>query len=247
MPNIKKINLLGQTYDIIDATALHDANAFDAANSAAQALTDAKSYTDNKISALGNYLTYKGSKNSEAEIKAITSAKVGDVWLNSDDGSEWVCIVAITDTANANAWEKLGYTISAASPTHTHTVTVDQPTSYTQSVYSMSSDGSVVAGTAASFTRGSFNGGSFTQGKDIFAAGTTPCVYTYNESAETLTISNGTAPSFTQGVDNFTAATHADDVFSANTPTVVTLPSRTEIKDLWKGKTTKSYDTSAPV
>ena len=40
---------------------------------------------------------------------------------------------------------------------------------------------------------------------------------------------------------------HADDVFSANTPTAVTLPSRTEIKDLWKGKTTKSYDTSAPV
>ena len=65
-------------------------------------------YVDTKISNLGQYMTLKGSATSEAEIKAKTSAKAGDVWINTADSSEWVCTKTIT-AATANAWEKLGY------------------------------------------------------------------------------------------------------------------------------------------
>ncbi|MBR0470778.1 MAG: hypothetical protein IJJ55_06150 [Clostridia bacterium] len=101
----------------------------------------------------------------------------------------------------------------------------------TDTVYSMTSAGSVTAGVAASysqgtdtfnantptvidttkfsggsFTRGSFSGGSFTQGTDSFTAPS------YTVTSETLTIG---AASFTQGSDSFTAATHAADSFTA--------------------------------
>lgn len=71
-------------------------------------------YVNSKISSLGSYMEFKGSKTSEANIKAITSAKAGDVWLNSADGSEWVCKETIT-AAKATAWEKLGYNIDLSS------------------------------------------------------------------------------------------------------------------------------------
>lgn len=66
-----------------------------------------KTYVDNQISGLGQVLNYKGTKTSEAQIKAITSAKVGDVWINTADNSEWVCKEAIS-AAKASAWEQLG-------------------------------------------------------------------------------------------------------------------------------------------
>lgn len=84
----------------------------------------------------------------------------------------------------------------------------------TTDVYSMTSAGSVTAGTAntptvidttkfsgGSFTRGSFSGGSFTQGTDSFTANTPTVINT----------SKFSAGSFTQGTDSF----------SANTPTVI--------------------------
>lgn len=76
--------------------------------SAAIAERAAKDYADNLISALGSYLTLRGTKNSEQEIKAISAAERGDVYINTDDNSEWVCIEPIS-AANASAWEKLGY------------------------------------------------------------------------------------------------------------------------------------------
>ena len=75
------------------------------------ALNSAKSYTDTKISGLGAILNFKGTKTSESDIKELTSAKVGDVWINTADNSEWVCTTTIS-AATPSAWEKLGPTIN---------------------------------------------------------------------------------------------------------------------------------------
>ena len=69
-----------------------------------------KAYVDGLIAGLGHVLNFKGTKTSETAIKAITSATIGDVWINTADGSEWFCKQTIT-TATATAWEKLGFTI----------------------------------------------------------------------------------------------------------------------------------------
>lgn len=74
------------------------------------ALNSAKSYTDTKISGLGAILNFKGTKPSESAIKELISAKVGDVWINTADNSEWVCTTTIS-AATPSAWEKLGPTI----------------------------------------------------------------------------------------------------------------------------------------
>ena len=52
-------------------------------------------------------LNWQGVKDTTDEIKAIASAKKGDVWHSNGDGSEWVCTQDIT-TANADAWTELG-------------------------------------------------------------------------------------------------------------------------------------------
>lgn len=52
-------------------------------------------------------LNWRGVKDTTDEIKAITSAKKGDVWHSNGDGSEWVCTQDIT-AANADAWTELG-------------------------------------------------------------------------------------------------------------------------------------------
>ena len=70
----------------------------------------AKQYVDDAISGLGSILRFKGTKTSEAAIKAVAPASKGDVWINTADNSEWVCIENIT-TASDSAWEKLGPTI----------------------------------------------------------------------------------------------------------------------------------------
>lgn len=59
---------------------------------------------NNKIVGL---LHWQGVKDTTDEIKAITSAKKGDVWHSNGDGSEWVCTQDIT-AANADAWTELG-------------------------------------------------------------------------------------------------------------------------------------------
>lgn len=76
--------------------------------SAAIAEQAAKDYADNLISALGSYLTLRGTRESEADIKAITDAEAGDVYINISDNSEWVCVESIS-VASPMAWEKLGY------------------------------------------------------------------------------------------------------------------------------------------
>ena len=63
---------------------------------------------NNKIVGL---LNWRGVKDTTSEIKAITSAKKGDVWHSNGDGSEWVCTKDI-DTADASAWTELGTPIN---------------------------------------------------------------------------------------------------------------------------------------
>ena len=74
-------------------------------------------YVDSKIAGITNVFTYKGTKTSLSAIQSITNAKIGDVWLNSSDSSEYVCIKNIT-SADSTAWEKLGAlnTVGATGP-----------------------------------------------------------------------------------------------------------------------------------
>ena len=94
----------------------------------------------------------------------------------------------------------------------------------TTDVYSMTSAGSVTAGTAnvptvintskfsgGSFSRGAFNGGSFTQGIDSFTQNTPTVINTSKFSGGSFSRGAFNGGSFTQGVDSFTQ----------NTPTVI--------------------------
>ena len=52
-------------------------------------------------------LNWQGVKDTTDEIKAIASAKKGDVWHSNEDGSEWVCTEDLS-TVNDSAWTELG-------------------------------------------------------------------------------------------------------------------------------------------
>lgn len=52
-------------------------------------------------------LNWQGVKDTEAAIKAIASAKKGDVYHANDKGSEWVCTKDIS-AADASVWTELG-------------------------------------------------------------------------------------------------------------------------------------------
>ena len=68
-----------------------------------------KDYADGLISDLGTIMKFKGTVASETALKAIASAKAGEVYVVTADGSEWVCKEDIT-AAKASAWEKFGTT-----------------------------------------------------------------------------------------------------------------------------------------
>lgn len=217
MANISKIKLPNVTdpYQLIDNTALHSSDInttvtststekVGSASAVKQAYdkgVEAYNHADSLFEQLGSFLTFKGTKATAAEIKALTSARVGDVWLETTGHSEWICIKAINGTASASSWEELGIEISAASTTHTHTITRT-----TGTVSKVKTSGSVTAGTAPSFK----------QGTDSFSANTPTAVsVTQVNGNVTISVTDGTAASFTQGKDSFTAGT---------TPSNVTLP-----------------------
>lgn len=66
-----------------------------------------KAYVDAIVASIESVLKFKGTKQTVAEIKAIASAHVGDVWICAADNSEWVCIEEIT-SAKESAWEEFG-------------------------------------------------------------------------------------------------------------------------------------------
>lgn len=74
----------------------------------ASAQTGLSGLSSNLSSNSYKFLTYKGNTLTEAQIKALTSAKVGDFYLASDNGTAYICITAISGTASESSWEKAG-------------------------------------------------------------------------------------------------------------------------------------------
>lgn len=108
-----------KSYADTKKTEAVSAAATDAATKANKALADAKSYADTKVSALGAVYKTKGSITA-ANLKALTSAAVGDVYNVTDavtiDGKAYpagvnvVCVTAFStaiDPANTKNWDAL--------------------------------------------------------------------------------------------------------------------------------------------
>lgn len=108
-----------KSYADTKKTEAVSAAATDATTKANTALTSAKSYADEKVSALGSVYTTKGSCTA-AQLKALTSAKAGDVWNITDaitiDGKAYpagvnvVCVTAFSaaiDPATTKNWDAL--------------------------------------------------------------------------------------------------------------------------------------------
>lgn len=128
MANISKIKLpdVAAPYQLVDSTALHSSDidttvtststekvgsasavkqAYDTAFEARKEALNLQTGLNNNIY---SFLTYKDNTHTEAQIKALTSAKVGDFYIASDTGTAWVCVTAINGTASASSWEKAG-------------------------------------------------------------------------------------------------------------------------------------------
>lgn len=108
-----------KSYADTKKTEAVNAAATDATTKANSALASAKSYADEKVSALGSVYTTKGSCTA-AQLKALTSAKAGDVWNITDaitiDGKAYpagvnaVCVTAFSaaiDPATTKNWDAL--------------------------------------------------------------------------------------------------------------------------------------------
>ena len=108
-----------KSYADTKKTEAVSAAATDATTKANTALASAKSYADEKVSALGSVYTTKGSCTA-AKLKALTSAKAGDVWNITDaitiDGKAYpagvnvVCVTAFSaaiDPATTKNWDAL--------------------------------------------------------------------------------------------------------------------------------------------
>lgn len=108
-----------KSYADTKKTEAVSAAATDATTKANSALASAKSYADEKVSALGSVYKTKGSCTA-AQLKALTSAKAGDVWNITDavtiDGKAYpagvnvVCVTAFSaaiDPAATKNWDAL--------------------------------------------------------------------------------------------------------------------------------------------
>lgn len=108
-----------KSYADTKKTEAVSAAATDATTKANSALASAKRYADQKVSALGSVYTTKGSCTA-AQLKALSSAKAGDVWNITDavtiDGKAYpagvnvVCVTAFSaaiDPAATKNWDAL--------------------------------------------------------------------------------------------------------------------------------------------
>ena len=164
---------------------------------------------------------YKIATTAQGHVASVTAVTKGDL----------TALGVITGGSNA----KSAVTIS--------------PT--TTSVYSMTTDGAVTAGTANVPTKidtTKFNAGSFTRG--TFSQGTLPTLnfaIDANDSGNLkITFSQGTLP--THAADSYTAPSLGSGFYTAgtaNTPTAVTLPQRTQVSGLWNGYNTGVNNTYA--
>ena len=98
--NFKKITLpngdVGTVYDE------------EAQGIAAAASSSASKLNTNLNNNTYKFLTYMDNTHTEAQIKALPSAKVGEFYIASDTGTAWICVTAINGTASASSWEKAG-------------------------------------------------------------------------------------------------------------------------------------------
>lgn len=164
---------------------------------------------------------YKIATTAQGHVASVTAVTKGDL----------TALGVITGGSNA----KSAVTIS--------------PT--TTSVYSMTTDGAVTAGTANVPTKidtTKFNAGSFTRG--TFSQGTLPTLtfsIDANDSGNLkIGFSQGTLP--THAADSYTAPSLGSGFYTAgtaNTPTAVTLPTRTQVSGLWNGYNTGVNNTFA--
>lgn len=88
--------------------------AADEAGAASKAYDDAKTYADQLIADLGTIMHFEGVAATEADLKStVTTPKKGDVWIVSEDGSEWVYSGESVDASHpydTTKWEKFGST-----------------------------------------------------------------------------------------------------------------------------------------
>ena len=114
----KKANLVdgkvsSEELPIVTSLKQEDYTTIPSAKLVDEALTAVGNTLEEKINnKVVGLLNWQGVKSTTSEIKAITSAKKGDVWHSNGDGSEWVCIKEDgISTADATAWEELGTSI----------------------------------------------------------------------------------------------------------------------------------------
>lgn len=203
------------SYALVDglATVAHSGSFLDLSNTPTidSAMSDSstnavqnsviKSYVDTKVAGLGSVMNYKGTKASEAAIKAITEAKIGDVWINTADNSEWVCITTIDGTASAAAWEKLGPTIDLSGYALKSELGALAYVDTAEGDYTPAGTIAVGSGTA-NYTPG----GAITPGT---------LSVTLNEATITPIAAVGTLPS--HGTDTFVAPTFTSGAFTEGT------------------------------
>lgn len=113
--NISQIKLPdGNIYDIHDAAALHNLDFI-------------------------QVMEFKGARDNEAAIKALTNQPAGAVYHASAEGTEWLCITDIGATANSAAWEEMGNPLV---DNHIHDLNI---TASAQLQSNISANGSVTA------------------------------------------------------------------------------------------------------
>lgn len=160
----------GTTYDIHDSQAIHSIEEL--------GLSAALVFKGTKEKG-------SGSTSGAAQILALTSAKVGDVWLDKDTNTEYVCVKALSGTADATAWEKMGNIHDAASTTHTHSF------SKTVSIPAVNVTGSVTVPTVSATSSNKLSA-------TASAPTVTPTTTTITASASgTAVAANGTANAIT--------------------------------------------------
>ena len=113
----KKANLVNgkvssEELPIVTSLKQEDYTTIPSAKLVDEALTAVGNTLEEKINnKVVGLLNWQGVKSTTSEIKAITSAKKGDVWHSNGDGSEWVCTKDIS-TADDSAWTELGTPIN---------------------------------------------------------------------------------------------------------------------------------------
>ncbi len=152
-------------YEIHDAQALHKEDA---------------------IAQLTGVFVFKGSKDNEAAVKAITSARAGDVWHATAEGTEWLCTSDIS-AANSSVWEELG---NPFVDTHIHSLSGTVSGSNQASSVSGTATGATTVSTTDIITKATASGTA------VGANGTATVVKTYpgaTGNLETISVNSAGA------------------------------------------------------